>query len=56
MRTAVTDTYLWVPQQPWDRVWSDEDLYEKYEIDEAEAAFIEKMIRPMELTEDSADE
>ncbi len=39
--------YRWVPVQPWDRTWTDADLYEKYDISEDEIAFIESMIRPM---------
>ena len=41
------DTYLWVPQQTWDRTWTDEELYMKYDITKDEIAFIESMIRPM---------
>lgn len=44
---ALRSTYTWVPQQPWDRNWSDDALYEKYGITDAEIAFIESMIRPM---------
>jgi site-specific DNA-methyltransferase (adenine-specific) len=39
--------YRWVPVQPWDRTWTDADLYKKYDINETEIAFIEQMIRPM---------
>lgn len=39
--------YRWVPVQSWDRTWTDADLYEKYNISEAEIAFIEQLIRPM---------
>jgi site-specific DNA-methyltransferase (adenine-specific) len=46
------DTYLWVPQQSWDRKWSDVDLYKKYKLAKNEIAFIEKMIRPMELEDE----
>jgi site-specific DNA-methyltransferase (adenine-specific) len=45
---ALRSTYTWVPQQTWDRTWTDEMLYEKYGITESEAAYIESMIRPME--------
>lgn len=45
---ALRSTYSWVPQQSWDREWTDEMLYEKYGITESEVAFIESMIRPME--------
>lgn len=39
--------YRWVPMQPWDRLWTDAELYEKYGIAEDEIAFIESVIRPM---------
>jgi site-specific DNA-methyltransferase (adenine-specific) len=44
---ALRSTYSWVPQQAWNRGWTDELLYEKYGITKAEIAFIESMIRPM---------
>jgi site-specific DNA-methyltransferase (adenine-specific) len=44
-----SDTYAWVPQQNWDKDWSDEALYKKYKLTSGEIAFIEKMIRPMNL-------
>lgn len=50
------DTYLWVPQQSWDRVWTDAELYKKYKLTPAEVAFIEKMIKPMELNGDGAND
>ena len=49
---AMKGVYRWVPQQNWDREWTDESLYKKYGITKDEVAFIESMIRPM----DSADE
>jgi site-specific DNA-methyltransferase (adenine-specific) len=39
--------YRWVPVQPWDRTWTDADLYKKYGITKDEQGFIESMIRPM---------
>ena len=42
-------TYSWVPEQTWDREWTDKDLYKKYKLTKDEIAFIESMIRPMEL-------
>ncbi len=51
---ATRSTYAWVPQQTWDRAWTDGDLYEKYGITEDEQAFIESIIRPMELSQASA--
>jgi len=41
--------YTFVPTQEWTRVWTDEDLYEKYDLSESEIAFIEKLVRPMEF-------
>jgi len=44
---ATRATYTWVPQQLWDRHWTDAELYEKYGITENEQALIESVIRPM---------
>jgi len=44
---ALRSTYSWVPQQSWDRTWTDEMLYEMYGINKKEIAFINSMIRPM---------
>jgi hypothetical protein len=41
--------YTFVPKQTWDRHWTDETLYEKYGLTEDEIAFIEKIVRPMDL-------
>lgn len=43
---ATRATYTWVPQQTWDRVWTDEALYKKYDLCEDEIAYIETSIRP----------
>lgn len=43
--------YTFVPTQEWTRRWTDEDLYAKYGISSSEIAFIEKIVRPMELDE-----
>jgi site-specific DNA-methyltransferase (adenine-specific) len=42
-------TYDLVPVQNFNELWTDEMLYEKYGITEAEIEFIDSMIRPMEL-------
>jgi site-specific DNA-methyltransferase (adenine-specific) len=47
---ATRATYSWVPQQAWDRLWTDEALYRKYGLSAAEIAHIEACIRP-KLTE-----
>ncbi|GAB4062673.1 Eco57I restriction-modification methylase domain-containing protein [Uliginosibacterium sediminicola] len=44
---ATHSTYKWVPMQAWDRKWTDEMLYAKYDISDDEQAFIESLIRPM---------
>lgn len=44
---ALRSTYSWVPQQTWNRNWTDEMLYEQYHITKDEVAFINSMIRPM---------
>jgi site-specific DNA-methyltransferase (adenine-specific) len=43
---ATRSTYTWVPQQTWDRVWTDEMLYKKYNLSKGEIAYIEASIRP----------
>lgn len=44
---ALRSTYTWIPQQAWNRTWTDELLYEKYGINKQDAAYIDSMIRPM---------
>lgn len=41
--------YTFVPTQDWNREWTDEALYERYGITEDEIAFIESIVRPMDL-------
>ena len=49
---ATRSTYTWVPQQTWDRAWTDEELYKKYRLSKDDIAFIESRVRAM----DSGDE
>lgn len=44
---ATRSTYTWVPQQDWDRAWTDAELYMKYGITAEEQAYIEMMIKEM---------
>ncbi|WP_048549253.1 Eco57I restriction-modification methylase domain-containing protein [Nostocoides jenkinsii] len=44
---ATRSTYLWVPVQAWDRAWSDQELYSKYELSAAEISYIESMIKDL---------
>ncbi len=46
------ESYLWVPQQSWDRKWTDETLYKKYGLTKDDIAYIESMIRPMESSDE----
>jgi site-specific DNA-methyltransferase (adenine-specific) len=48
---ATRTVYTFVPTQDFSKPWTDEMLYEKYGITDDEAAFIDKMIRPMDLGE-----
>lgn len=41
--------YTFVPKQTWDRRWTDEALYEKYRLTQEEIAFVEKIVRPMDM-------
>jgi len=53
---ATRSTYTWVPQQPWDHTWTDDELYKKYKLTKDEIAFIESMVRPMTACAEVADE
>ena len=50
---ATHSTYVWVPMQNWDRVWTDDILYEKYGITKQEQAYIESQVRVMNLDNDA---
>ncbi|MBE7461297.1 MAG: Eco57I restriction-modification methylase domain-containing protein [Zoogloeaceae bacterium] len=50
---ATHSTYVWVPMQTWDRVWTDDILYEKYGITKQEQAYIESQVRVMNLDNDA---
>jgi site-specific DNA-methyltransferase (adenine-specific) len=44
---APRGTYSFVPQQTWDQVWTDDELFAKYGITDDEQAYIAEMIREM---------
>lgn len=46
---AAASTYSFVPIQDFSKSWTDEELYAKYGINDEEIAFIDSMIRPMDL-------
>lgn len=47
--------YTFVPTQTWDRTWTDAELYAKYGISDDEITFIESIVRPMDVADDSSD-
>ena len=48
-QNAAKGVYDFVPMQDFSKPWTDEELYKKYGLTDDEIAFIESMIRPMEL-------
>lgn len=48
---ATRSTYTWVPQQDWNQMWSDADLYERYGLTGDEIAFIESQVKEMPALE-----
>lgn len=42
--------YTFVPAQEWTKQWTDAELYKKYGLTAEEIEFIEKIVRPMDLT------
>ena len=45
-----------MPTQKWTEQWTDADLYAKYGLSASEIAFIEKVVRPLDITGDLFDE
>ena len=50
---ALKKVYQLVPQQDWSRKWTDKELYAKYGLTNDEIAFIDSMIKPMEIGGDA---
>ena len=48
-QNAAKGVYQLVPQQDFSKQWTDEELYAKYGITNEEIAFIDSMVRPMDL-------
>jgi site-specific DNA-methyltransferase (adenine-specific) len=42
------NNFRFVPWQDFTKSWTDEELYEKYNLTQEEIEFIESMIKPME--------
>jgi hypothetical protein len=53
---ASQSVYTFVPLQDFSQSWSDSKLYEKYGLNDADIAFIDKMIRPMDLNSTTVEE
>ncbi len=51
-QNAAKGVYELVPMQDFSKPWTDEELYKKYDLTDDEIAFIESMIRPMDLSND----
>lgn len=48
--------YSFVPTQEWTKQWTDKDLYAKYGLSASEVAFVEKLVRPMDLSSNGSDD
>lgn len=53
---TTTNTYQFIPVQNFIDTWSDEKLYQKYGLTIDEIAFIERMIRPMDISQNSIED
>ena len=53
---AFSHMYRWVPIQSWDTEWTDQKLYEMYNLTSQEIDYIESVIRPMEIPETAKNE
>ena len=53
---SLRGTYAWVPMQKWNQEWTDEALYKKYGLTSEEIAYIESVIKPMDVSTGSVDE
>lgn len=49
-QNITSSVYSWVPTQTWDRLWTDDELYEKYQITKDEQDYIESMVKEMPAT------
>lgn len=49
---AFSHMYAWVPQQKWSTIHVDKDLYNKYSLTNDEIAYIESVIKPMDISND----
>jgi len=52
-QNAMKKVYSFVPMQDFNESWTDEKLYKKYDISKEEIAFIDSMIRPMDINQNA---
>ena len=52
---ATSKVYTFVPDQDFNKKWTDDILYKKYNISEIEIKFIESLVRVMDLSQNSND-
>jgi site-specific DNA-methyltransferase (adenine-specific) len=52
-QNAMKKVYQFVPMQNFNEKWTDEKLFKKYNLTTEEINFIESMIRPMDITQNS---
>jgi len=52
---AMRGVYQWLPQQDWDRRWTDAELYERYELTSDEVDYIESVVKAMEEEDEPVD-
>jgi len=53
---AARKVYTFVPTQDFSKPWTDQELYAKYGLTKEQIAFVEWMIRPMDLTSNAPEE
>ena len=51
----VRENFQFVPIQDFSELWTDEKLFSKYNLTEDEITYIESIIRPMDLSQNSVD-
>ena len=49
------EKYGLIPMQDFSKLWTDQDLYDKYELSQSERDFIESMIKPMDANASEED-
>jgi site-specific DNA-methyltransferase (adenine-specific) len=53
---ATSKVYTFVPDQDFNQEWTDQKLYEKYQLSKDEIAFIDSLIRPMDLSQNDTED